>query len=230
MPGASMPAAAPRSSLMPATASISSAATPPGLSSRKSSPSTLTMVDSSPTGVAPPSTTSLIFAPRSAATASAVVALILPEELALGAASGRPSLAISSPPKPLGMRSAIVSSPAVTSGWMPLPDRCGSTSVSGPGQNASANLFDSGSKTAMRSAMAMIGDMGDQRIEARSALGFEDARDADAVGGIAGQPVDGLGRDGDDIAAFKQRQRPLHRLADGKYLSQSRHLCRCRAA
>ena len=112
----------------------------------------------------------------------------------------------------------------MTSGWMPLPGRCGSTSVSGPGQNACASLFDSGSNRAMRSAIAMIGDMGDQRVEARPALGFEDARHADAVGGVAGQPVDGFRRDGDDIAALEQRQRPLHRLADGKYFSHSRHL------
>lgn len=66
--------------------------------------------------------------------------------------------------------------------------------------------------------------MGDQRIEARPPLGFEDARHADAVGGVAGEPVDGFRRDGDDIAGLKQSQRPLQRLADGKYLSHSRHL------
>ena len=41
---------------MPATASISSAAMPPGRSSRNVPSSTLTMVDSTPTGVGPPST------------------------------------------------------------------------------------------------------------------------------------------------------------------------------
>ncbi len=63
--------------------------------------------------------------------------------------------------------------------------------------------------------------MGDQRVEARAALGLKNAGDANAIGGIAGQSVDGLRRDGDDIAALKQRQRPLHRFADGKYLSHS---------
>ena len=54
----------------------------------------------------------------------------LPEELALGAASGRPSAAISDPAKPRGMRSATLSSPAETSGWIGAPGLSGSTSVS----------------------------------------------------------------------------------------------------
>ena len=54
------------SSGRPATASMTSAATPPGRSSRSVPPSTLTMVDSTPTGVGPPSTMSGIRSPRSA--------------------------------------------------------------------------------------------------------------------------------------------------------------------
>jgi len=48
----------------------------------------------------------------------------------------------------------MVSSPAVASGWMPASGLSGTTSVSGPGQNFSASLFDSGSKRPMRSAIA----------------------------------------------------------------------------
>ena len=46
--------------------------------------------------------------------------------------------------------------------------------------------------------------MGDQRVEARPALGLEDAGDGRAIGGVAGQPVDGLGRDRDDLAGLEQ--------------------------
>ena len=35
-----------------------------------------------------------------------------------------------------------------------------------------------------------------------------------AVGRVAGEAVDGLGRDGDDVAGLEERQRLLHRLAD----------------
>ena len=49
--------------------------------------------------------------------------------------------------------------------------------------------------------------MGDQRIEARPAFGLEDAGDGLAIGRVAGEAVDGLGRDRDDFAGFEQRQR-----------------------
>ena len=68
-----------------------------------------------------------------------------------------------------------------------------------------------------------IGDMGDQRVEARPALGLENTRHGDAVGGIASQAVNRLGRDGDDVAGLKQRQSPLKRLANRHYLSQICH-------
>ena len=119
MPGASTPAAPPRSAFTPSAASISSVATPPGRRMRTPSGPALTMVDSSPTGVGPPSAINPILSPRSSLTAPAVVALMRPDELAEGAASGRPSAAISSRAKPCGMRIATVSSPAVTSGGMP---------------------------------------------------------------------------------------------------------------
>ena len=178
---------------------MTSAAMPPGRSRRSVPASTFTMVDSSPTSVGPPSTMSGILSPRSASTASAVVEVMRPEELALGAASGRPKRAMSPAPKPCGMRSAIVSRPAVTSGWMPAPPASGSTRVSGPGQKASASFSDSGSKTAISLAMTMPGDMGDQRIEARPAFRLEDAGDGFAIGRVAGEAVDRLGRDRDDL-------------------------------
>ena len=212
MPGASTPAAPPRTSGLPIRRSISSAAMPPGLSSLTKPPSTLTIVDSSPTAVGPPSTISGMREPRSASTAAAVVALTRPEELALGAASGRPSAAISSAPNPFGILSAIVSRPAVTSGWILAPCFSFSTSVSGPGQNASASSLESGSNSTSLRGHVERRDMGDQRIEARPALHFEDARDRHAVGGVAGKAVDGLGGDGHHLARFDQGKGPRLRI------------------
>ena len=55
--------------------------------------------------------------------------------------------------------------------------------------------------------------MGDQRIEARTAFCFEDASDGLAIGRVAGEAIDRLGRDRDDLAGFEQRESLLHRLA-----------------
>ena len=140
--------------------------------------------------------------------------MILPDELALGAASGRPSRAISAAPNPSGMRSAIVSSPAVTSGWMPEPFARGSTSVSGPGQKASASFRDSAVEDRDLLGHGQAGDMRDQRVETRPALGLENPGHGGAVGRVAGKAIDRLGRDGDDFAGFEQRQRRGHRVAD----------------
>lgn len=134
MPGASMPAPPPRTGSTPSALRSSPAVTPPGRS-RCILPSVIrTMVDSTPKAVRPPSAISSILSPMSSSTACAVVGLRRPEVLALGAASGRRSSSITSRAKSCGMRSATVSRPAVTSGWMPWPSRSGSTRVSGPGQ------------------------------------------------------------------------------------------------
>ena len=155
MPGATILLSPDRSTVMPVAASISAAVIPPGRNRRKRPPSTRTMVDSTPTGVCPPSTISGTRSPKPAATACAVVALTLPDGLALGAAIGRPKRAMMSAAMPRGMRSAIVSRPAVTSGLIAASDLRGSTSVSGPGQKARASAWESSSNTAMRSAIAM---------------------------------------------------------------------------
>src|SRR5690606_16348672 len=62
--------------------------------------------------------------------------------------------------------------------------------------------------------------MGDQRIEARPTLGLEDARHGSAVGGVASQAVDRLGRNGDYLASLEQGQRLLHRLVRANDLNQ----------
>ncbi len=69
-----------------------------------------------------------------------------------------------------------------------------------------------------------VRDMRDKRVEARAALGFEDAGNRCSVDRVAGQSVHGLGRYRDDVAAGKQSQRPLQRIADFenfRHVSQS---------
>jgi hypothetical protein len=51
-----------------------------------------------------------------------------------------------------------------------------------------------------------IGDVSDQRVEGRAALGGIDGRDGGGVGSIRRQAVDGLGRQ-DDQPTVRQRAR-----------------------
>ena len=93
--------------------------------------------------------------PRLARTWSARVALILPLALAEGAASGFPVAASSACIAGwAGTRSAMVARPAVTSGAIPASSRNGTTSVSGPGQCASASARAVSSNTPIPSAAA----------------------------------------------------------------------------
>ena len=90
--GASSSAAIPAggsASGRPSTRSIASRGTPPGRSSI-GSPRQATMVDSTPTGVAPPSTMRSMRPLRSASTCAAVVGETWPERLADGATTGLP--------------------------------------------------------------------------------------------------------------------------------------------
>ena len=48
------------------------------------------------------------------------------------------------------------------------------------------------------------GDVANERIEARTALGREDAGDRLAVGRVGGEPIDGLGRQRDQRAVPKR--------------------------
>ena len=45
-----------------------------------------------------------------------------------------------------------------------------------------------------------ICDMGDQRVEARPALGLEDGGDGGGIAGVGGEAVDRLGRQDDEAA------------------------------
>ena len=58
--------------------------------------------------------------------------------------------------------------------------------------------------------------MDDQRVEARAALGLEDAGDRLAVGRVAGKAVDGFRRQRDDLAGRQQRQRAVKSVLQGR--------------
>ena len=101
-----------------------------------------------------------------------------PETLADGATTGPPNARrISRATGCAGTRTAMVSSPAVARSATGQPAAFGSTSVSGPGQNAFASLI--GLRVEPRDAPCggEIADMGDQRIERRPALGLIQPRD-----------------------------------------------------
>ena len=81
----------------------------------------------------------------------------------------------------------------------------GSTSVSGPGQNASASAIAVASKRRDLPGGSEVADMGDQRIEGRPALGLVEPRDRRRIGGVGAEPVDGLGRERDQPALGQAR-------------------------
>ena len=84
--------------------------------------------------------------------------------------------------------------PAVTSAAIGAPLRSGRTRVSGPGQCRAASVLRPVVEQCDFSGLRQIPDMHDQRIEARPALGFVDARHRFAIGGVGSKPVDRLGR------------------------------------
>ena len=174
------------------------------------------MVNSTPTGVAPPSTIRSIRPRRSASTCCAVVGETWPERLAEGATTGRPkAVRMSRATGWSGTRTAMLSSPAVASSATGQLSAFGSTSVSGPGQNAAASRSAAASKRASSRAAARSGDMRDQRIERGPALGGIEARHRDAVLRVGAEPIDGLGREGDQPAGREAARGLGHGLGTG---------------
>ena len=100
----------------------------------------------------------------------------------------------------------------MTSGWILAPCFSFSTSVSGPGQNASASCRDSGSNSTICSAMSSEETWAISGLKRGRPFDLEDARDRRAVGGVAGKAVDGLGGNGDDLARFDQGKGPRLRI------------------
>jgi hypothetical protein len=153
--------------------------------------------------------------PRSAATAAALVAETRPEELALGAASGRPVAAISRAAKPTGMRRPTVPSPrrdqrADAGAFAQRHDEGERAGPEGIGQPLRHGIED-----ADAIGHGAIGDVDDQRVEARAALGLVDARHGLPAGGVGGEPVDGLGGQRDGLAGEDQPGRAGQRLGLG---------------
>ena len=102
-----------------------------------------------------------------------------------------------------GTRTATLSRPASARSATPQSGRFGSTSVSGPGQNAAASFSAAASKRPSAARGVDAADMGDQRIEARPALGGIEPGDGLAIAGIGAEPIDGLGRERDQPAGGK---------------------------
>ena len=155
------------------------------------------MVDSMPRWVAPPSITSGIRPFSDASTWLARVGLISPLALADGAASGLPhALSRACIAGWAGTRSAMVCRPAVT-----MPGIGGTLHQrDDEGQRPWPMLLRKLSRFAVEPADALgrfqVRDVDDQRIEPRPSLGGINARHRFGVGGIGGEAVYGLGRNG----------------------------------
>ena len=102
-----------------------------------------------------------------------------------------------------GTRTATVSSPAVARSATAQSADFGSTSVSGPGQNASASAVAGCVETGNPPGGGEIADMGDQRIEGGPALGLIKPGDRGRIGGVGAEAIDGLGRERDQPAFGK---------------------------
>ena len=188
------------SSARPSTRSMSSRGRPPGRSSIGASKQP-TMVDSTPTATGPPSTIRSIRPARSPCTWAAVVGDTWPDRLADGATTGPPKARrMASAAGWAGTRIATVSSPAVARSATAQSADLGSTSVSGPGQNAFGERGRLGVEPGDPHGGGEIADMGDQRIEGGAALGLIKPGDRGRVGGVGAEAVDRLGRERDQPA------------------------------
>ena len=96
----------------------------------------------------------------------------------------------------------------------------GSTSVSGPGQKASASAIAVRVEAGNPHRPVDIGDMRDQRIERGPAFGRVEPRNRAGVGGIGAEAVDGLGRERHQPAVGKA----THGRGD-RYLAGGQNSC-----
>ncbi len=182
---------------------------PPGLRRTGSPPMHLTTVDSMPMAQGPPSST-IATRPEPLATWLASVGLIAPEGLALGATIGLPLFAMSVCATSCeGTLSAIEARPAEASIDTGQSARRGTTSVKGPGQNASRQTVRIAIEVAERLRLGQISDMGDQRIELRSPLCRIDSGDGRVIRRIGTQSIDRLGWKGHELALAQQLRRPF---------------------
>ena len=109
----------------------------------------------------------------------------------------------------------MISSPAVASSDTGQPRVFGSTSVSGPGQNALGEQLRVRIETRERKRRVGARHMRDQRVEARAALGGVKPRDRFAIGRVGAEPVDRLGRKRDQPAVGEHARGRRDRVAVG---------------
>lgn len=87
---------------------------------------------------------------------------------------------------------------AVQTGTGQVADRTGVSDGSHQGQGSGPEGLRQATSAVVEDGQGFglhgVGDMGDQGVEARAALGLEDRGDGDGVGGIGGQAIDGLCR------------------------------------
>ena len=107
-----------------------------------------------------------------------------------------------------GTRTATLSSPASARSATGQSGSFGSTSVSGPGQNAAASFSAAASNAPSRRAAASVRHMGDQRVEGRPPLGGIEPGHRLALARVGAEPIDGLGREGDQPAGLQGSARP----------------------
>ena len=129
---------------------------------------------------------------------------------AVGARRGqRPAERGDRPPAagPRGARSAMVESPAVTSGCTGAASASGTTSDKRPRPEFLRQLLGARVEHAVAPRHLQARHVADQRIEARPPLGLEDARHRLAVRRVRREAVDGLRRQRDERAGAERRRR-----------------------
>ncbi len=112
------------------------------------------------------------------------------------------------------MRTATVSSPALVA--IGMASLFFMMMVSGPGQKASRQLL--GSLRDLPHHLGQVlqaGNMDDQRVVLRAALGLKDLFYRRGVGGVRGKAVDGLGGDAHGLPRAQQPRRFVHCLRPG---------------
>ena len=172
-PAEDRPAAAPRRARLPRAAGRPAAAGPARRGRRR-------CVDSTPTGVGPPSTMRSMRPRRSASTCAAVVGETWPERLADGATTGLPNAArMSCATAWRGTRTAMLSSPAVASSRDRASGSPGQHQRERPRPERPRQPHRVGVEARQRLRRGDVGDVGDQRVEGRPALGRIKPRDGE---------------------------------------------------
>ena len=187
----------------PISASIASAARPPGRSRAARPSARSTTVDSTPTRHGPPSSTSRTRDPSPRTTWLARVGETRPNRLADGAAIGTSAARMRARATGWsGTRRPTVERPAVT-----IPGMCVALAEDdreGPGPEARGEPGHARvcrvRRVGVGAQLRGVGEVDDERIERGSFLGREDPGDRRRVEGMGSEPVDRLGREGHELA------------------------------